>query len=690
MSASSFNSTLAAVFDKHAPVHQLKVRDGNPTPWYGEVADQLVELKKKRRSAERNWRSKRDTVHKQIYDVAKQKVTDLVDKAKMTHYSSLVASSSTCKQLFHNMSPLLGKNSPVILPSIFKEDALPDTFADFFQKKILDIRKQFPSTDQSFSTNSAPFSGTPLSHFSPVTEDFVRETILQTPPKSCEIDPIPTKLLIKHLDILLPTITNIMNQSITSGIVPSDFKFAIVKPLLKKSNLDPNDLKNYRPISNLPFLSKLLERLILHQLFSHLTMNNLLNPHQSAYRPRHSTETLLLRVLNDLLVCLDKDKTAILLLLDLSAAFDTIDHEILLSRLENNFGIQGIALNWFRSYLIDRKQAVLINNMRSAEQTLEFGVPQGSVLGPILFILYTSPLSNLIESHAVSHAMYADDTQVGHAKSAPHYNELVQTLQECVTEIKSWMSDNRLKLNDGKTEALRVCPPSIDPSSLPSSIAIGNTNISFSNSVRDLGVFIDQNLSMKQHIAKTCQSAYHDIRRIGSIRQFLTVDATKTLVSAYILSRIDYCNSLLGGCSKKDIKPLQRVQNSAARLIFKARKSDHITPLLIELHWLQVETRIMYKTCCLCFQVVSGTAPSYLSELFKTYVPARTLRSSVDDRKFDVSNFSYNRQKHGGRAFCSFAIQSWNSLPFYLRQSLSLVTFKSNLKTYLFRRAYNL
>eukprot|EP00745_Piridium_sociabile_P014216 TRINITY_DN20961_c0_g1_i1.p1 TRINITY_DN20961_c0_g1~~TRINITY_DN20961_c0_g1_i1.p1 ORF type:complete len:306 (-),score=34.33 TRINITY_DN20961_c0_g1_i1:857-1774(-) len=304
------------------------------------------------------------------------------------------------------MSSLLGKTKTVTLPTVSDVTLLPNMFADFFRDKILAIRTSLYSAQQSKDSFQA-FSGTPLLAFSPVSEDFVKKVILQTTPKTCELDPMPTKFLFQHLDLLLPTITNIMNESLTSGIFPPEFKTAMVKPLLKKSNLDPNDLKNYRPISNLPYLSKLLERLVLHQLFSHLTTHNLLSAHQSAYRPGHSTETVLLRIVNDLLNCLDKDNIYILLLLDLSAAFDTIDHEILLSRLDKNFGITGTTLNWFRSYLSERKQIVLVNGNRSSESFLDFGVPQGSVLGPVLFILYTTPLTPLIDKYSVHHEMYA-------------------------------------------------------------------------------------------------------------------------------------------------------------------------------------------------------------------------------------------------------------------------------------------
>ena len=375
-----------------------------------------------------------------------------------------------------------------------------------------------------------------------------------------------------------------------------------------------------------------------------------------------------------------------MLLLDLSAAFDTIDHEILLSRLEHSFGIQNSALDWFRSYLSDRKQVIIVNGLRSSETPLDFGVPQGSVLGPVLFILYTTPLTQLIDSHSVRHEIYADDTQLNHSDSLSNYDNLIHSLQDCVTDVKHWMSQDMLKLNDDKTEALQFSPPSVDPSTLPSSVLLGNNAISFSDQVRDLGFLFDRDLTMHQHIIKTCQAAYIELKRISSIRHNLTLDATKTLVSSCILSSLDYCNSLLANCPQKTLKPLQQVQNAAAKLVYKARRTQHCTPLLTELHWLPVAQRIKYKVSCLCFQVLTGTAPSYISQLLSVYVPSRSLRSSTDDRLFHVPR--YSREAHGGRAFTSSAVKIWNSLPQNIRHTPSLPTFKRNLKTFLFQQAF--
>lgn len=242
-------------------------------------------------------------------------------------------------------------------------------------------------------------------------------------------------------------------------------------------------------------------------------------------------------------------------------------------------------------------------------------------------------------------------------------------LQNCFTHAQSWMSDNKLKLNCDKTEAIRFCKKSarISPS-LPPFLTLSDNDIYFSDSVRDLGILLDSDLSMKQHVAKTCQLAYIELRRISSIRSYLSEESTKKLVSSYILSRLDYGNAALLGCPSSVIRPLQHIQNSAARLICQASRTQPCSPLLHKLHWLPVEQRIIYKCCCLCFKVIIGSAPAYLSDLLYLYAPARTLRSSADNRLFRLPHF--HRKQHGQRAFSVLAPTVWNALPYSVRHIL--------------------
>ena len=228
-------------------------------------------------------------------------------------------------------------------------------------------------------TTAATFSS-----FEKVSQLTVKECILNSAPKSCELDPIPSKLLIECLDSILPSLTDLFNSSLASGISPQCFKSALVTPILKKRCLDHNDLNNYRPVSNLCFIAKILEKLVLSQVSSYLNSHNLYNTCQSAYRPGHSTETALLKVVNDLFLSLNKGNISVLALLDFSSAFDTIDHTILVHRLHTDFGFTDTVLQWFSSYLTDRTQYVSPCNHCSDFAPVHSGVPQGSVLGPML------------------------------------------------------------------------------------------------------------------------------------------------------------------------------------------------------------------------------------------------------------------------------------------------------------------
>ena len=273
-----------------------------------------------------------------------------------------------------------------------------------------------------------------------VSESDFRKVITSSPTEYCALDPIPTWLLKQCLDQVAPVLTVIVNTSLSCADFTPELKRAFATPLIKKLILDCEIFKNYRPVSNLSFVSKLIERIVCVQLVDHLKENDLYEIFQSAYRQLHSTETALLRVQNDILQVVDSKGGAILVLLYLSAPFDTIDHQKLLDILDYSFGIRGDALRWFKSYLRDITQTVQIGCSTSEPVTLKYGVPQGSVLGPILFTMYTTPLGNIIRNHNLDVHLYADDTQL-YISFKPRDSIFRQTaisqLEACIKDIKT-------------------------------------------------------------------------------------------------------------------------------------------------------------------------------------------------------------------------------------------------------------
>ena len=330
------------------PVITRNVTCRPPAPWY---TQEIALARQKRRQLERHWRKTKLTVDREIFVSQKLLVNSMLASAKVKYYADLVKNQShNPRQLWETINSLSGNIKAKILPdheSIFN---LVNDFNSFFTNKVIQIRTGIGVSDEfNDLTYDVHSSAANMSVFHKVREADISHFMKHSPSKSCSLDPIPTHLLLNCETIVSP-LTKLINLSLSTGIVPKSFKHALVTPLVKNSKLDPNSLSSYRPISNLLYSSKLLERCVSKQLNSYLSSHALYETYQSAYRPLHSTETALLRVQNDILSSIDKKEITVLVLLDLSSAFDTVDHAILLNRLKN-IGLTGIVLDWFSSYL---------------------------------------------------------------------------------------------------------------------------------------------------------------------------------------------------------------------------------------------------------------------------------------------------------------------------------------------------
>ena len=258
---------------------------------------------------------------------------------------------------------------------------------------------------------------------------------------------------------------------------------------------------------------------------------------------------------------------------------------------------------------------------------------------------------------------------------------VISRVNKCLQDIITWSARNKLTLNDSKTEVIHFSSKFLPKQCPDVSIHIGGKDIASAPAVRNLGAMLDQHLTMKAHVRKTCQSAMIAIRKIGQIRDHLDQRTTEMLIHAFVTSRLDTCNALLCGLPESEVNKVQRVQNIAARIVVKARKHEHITPILSRLHWLPIHQRIRFKILLLVYKIVNSAAPSYLSDIIMEYVPARNLRSK--DSQLLIIPRS-NTKYYGQRSFSTLAPKLWNSLPSHIRHANSVDSFKNLLKSYFF------
>ena len=610
----------------------------------------------------------------------------MISKAKNEWYSELIdKNKNNPKKLWHSITKILHRNKTTTLPDHTSLGQLANSLGNFFIDKISKIMATFNSSSDSFiSPTTTPPS---LNSFTPVSVLEIKKIIAASPNKHCDLDPCPTILIRSCIDILAQPIASIVNFSLAEGSFPECFKNALVSPLLKKPSLPRNELKNYRPVSNLNYISKIVEKVVAHQINIHMSTHNLINPFQSAYRSGHSTETTLLAIQNDILLAMDKGRVTALTLLDLSAAFDTIDHSMLAKRLSEWFGLSGSALNWIKCYLTNRSQHIKVNGTLSKEFSLKYGVPQGSVLGPLLFSMYTAPLSSLISQFPVQHKLYADDTQIYLSFTTSEFDSKINTLQNCLNAVQSWMFSSKLKLNPDKTEFLLI-GNNVQRNKFSSKfpVALLGQNVNPADSARNLGVIFDKSMSLKKHITNICNSCHFHIRDLKRIRKHVDIKVATGLANALVSSRIDYCNSLFYGASEELIIKICRVQNCLARTIMRSNKYTNAAPLLHRLHWLPVRSRIIYKICVITYKALNTGYPTYLRELLSFTDYDRVLRSCSNKK---LHSGPLVRSNYGLNSFSSAAPYFWNQLDNTVCSSATINIFRKNLKTYLFRNTIN-
>ena len=491
-----------------------------------------------------------------------------------------------------------------------------------------------------------------------------------SPNKATGLDTISCRLLKEAAPIIASSLVSIINKSIDTGIFPLNWKIAKVFPLFKAN--DRTNPQNYRPISVLPVISKICERLVYDQLYSYLTEHDLLTKYQSGFRPLHSTVTALLNITNDWYLNIDNGLINMAVFIDLAKAFDTVSHTILLKKLEL-YGLRGRTLDWFSSYLFNRQQQCFVQGCLSKSQTISCGVPQGSILGPLLFLIYINDLPGCLQ-HTKPY-MYADDTLL--SASSASTAELQNNVSRDLLNIKDWLLSNKLSLNVTKTEYMFLGTEfKLSNLGIVLPVKIGNQEIPRVKNAKYLGVHLDENLKWNEHIDKLCSKVSRSISGLRQARDYVPLNILVLIYKALIQPVFDYCDVVWGNLNKELALRIQKLQNRVARIItfqsYDARSSE----ILKQLNWDDLATRRDKHLSLLMYDTINRRTPKYLSDLFSNSCENNPYKSCLRNQDFKVAIKHAPKTELYKGSFSYRGAMKWNSLPYEHRASKS----KSNLK----------
>ena len=427
--------------------------------------------------------------------------------------------------------------------------------------------------------------------------------------KATGVDGVPSRLLKDGSDALAPPLPVIFNLTIEQNVIPAEWKKAKVTPLHKSGTKD--DPRNYRPISVLPVVCKVLERLIHKQLPSYFDDHNLLCKSQSGFRRMHSTETAVTYFADEILMNMDKGLVTGSVFIDLAKAFDTVDHDILLSKLEY-YGVCDESLPWFKHYFMGRKQVVHIDSQSSEELAITSGVPQGSNLGPLLFIVYINDLPLCVKHCSVN--MYADDTVLYLAgPTVNNFNFHINQDLQCLSE---WLEDNNLVLNVSKTKCVLFTSQRHKECDCTLNLNLLGKAISCETTFKYIGLVFDNFMTWKAHADYVCKKVASRVSILGRVRRFVTQEAAQLVHNALILPLFDYCDITWSNLLQQDIDRLQRLQNRSARIITRCSRSSEA---IEQLHWPTLSSRRSHHKAKLVFLFLHSLVPSYFSSF--TFIP---------------------------------------------------------------------
>ena len=616
--------------------------------------------------------------NKNSYKQYKSQLRKIIRKAQRNYYDeqfeinkhNLRKSWSLIKEIINKkQSPSIA--SEFIINDIsVKDDSI---IADEFNKHYTTIGSKLANALPAPSTSHLHYlrNGTRESLFlNAASADEIRTILCGLKNSSPGWDGLTAKTMKFVADQISEPLAHICNRSFQEGYVPPELKYARVSPIYKKGST--TSIINYRPISILPIFSKILEKLVAKRLQSFLDKHKMIHDNQFGFRKNHNTTSAVAFLCDEIIQNHEKGLSVLIgVFIDLQKAFDTIDHSILIDKLRH-YGIRGVALQWFISYLKERTQSVQIRHTKSLKLSINCGVPQGSILGPILFIIYINDIQNFGESKKL---LYADDTNL--FIPGKNINELIVKMNKELSELSEWLIANKLSLNASKTHYVLFNPGRVGPRHSPTTnLVINNCILSEKSSTMFLGVVLDSKLNWGEHIFYIRKKIAKNVGIINKVKHSLNSQTLRTLYFSLIYPYMIYCIECWGSATQTRTTPLTILQKRCVRTMTHSSPRSPSLPIFRRLNILPFH--LVYQLCVLIFMYRYSTAslPAPNMNMFKSrsdYNAYRTRNNSL----LQIPRFKHSNSQ---KTISFTGVNFWNSLPPSLHSTTSFSSFKRLVK----------
>ena len=683
-----FKRFLLSVIDEIAPIKQIRVKQ-RTEPWFNAEIKDLIHDRDK---ALHTFRKTKNSGYYSDYKMLRNKVQYEIKKAKTQYYKDKIEDNlNNPKNLWNILKDMgAGKKGSTRSNSIglevngevsFDKATVAEKFNNFFVTVASSLVSKLPFSpgrygldfvENFYRSRQVKQNAFGLSQ---VNEDDVLKLLMKINTcKSTGLDNLPAKFIKEVAPVICKPLTHIINLSIMSGDIPSDMKNARVVPIYKKNS--KTEVGNYRPVSILSVISKIFERIVYDQLEKYLKDESLLYEFQSGFRPSFSTDTCLIHLSDYIRKEWDKGNFTGMVVLDLQKAFDTVNHTILLGKLRA-VGLAENSIKWFDSYLTGRNQVVDIDGVYWEPREVTCGVPQGSILGPLLFLVYVNDMVSAVNCKLL---LYADDS----ALMVSHRD--VEVIQERLglelEAVNDWLIDNKLSLHLGKTESILFGSKRKLAKHSELNIKCGNSQIMPKSEIKYLGLDIHQSLDGEITADKVIKKANSRLKFLQRKGRYLNVYTKKLLVSALIQCHYDYaCSSWYLGLTKHTKQRLQITQNKIIRNVLNLSPRSHIGATEFqEVNWLPINYRVFQIIVNHMFRILNGKSPIYLQEGItkSSRIHTHSTRSGT------LALFKPRMGTHGQKTFLFKGISLWNSLPTSVQSQQCKDIFKLEVKKHFF------